>query len=361
MSVEYKGDTHGKRLARADFWISCKKLMGDSFFTSKICYLASAIGGDTSVLLALGVPAKNQIAIDMDSGALKSFSQKFPEIETYLGDATQFFQSWKGPLLGVIFMDFFNGTSPRDIQTMLHAATKMQDKGILAYALQRGREGSCRTKAIAEDRKLLLNNQEQFCRSNNLDPARQFVQIGGDGVVIPAPPDVMKRATDARSLALYDRLWRSGEFTRTIYSTASKIFYQSKTRDSPGTPMLIVAYMVAKYPNMNRTRFKSHRHTVIENTFKAGYVAHDIAVKLKLGQDVSLMYIDSGPAEIIQAIHVKLNFMMSRDFTKCNAFDIVQSANSLESIYGERVSDIFNISKGTLAALRAHAKRGTYE
>ncbi len=84
--AKYPGDTLGKRIGRAWFWVCTREALGNRFYTGKHLVLASFEGGDIGVLKAMGVKPCNIIAVEKNAKAAAICASKHPDVLIRVGD-----------------------------------------------------------------------------------------------------------------------------------------------------------------------------------------------------------------------------------------------------------------------------------
>jgi len=255
--VEYRGDSPGKCIARMKFWRdrNAKVLSQPG---RKIAVLASEFGGDVSVLLGLGIPPKNILAIDRDRNALDRFKSNFPDVPTACGDVAEVLEKHSCKF-DVVFLDFLGNLSDNILGTAADVMKQIKFGGVLGVATLKGRESN-RGKGfwcndVTQSRKDKINfGKERSCIDN----------IGDGNYSDIVSADNNKDKLTARFASMWFALCQCVQGRHV--EPMSMIIYQSKTKKSNGSPMLISTFRVLKrhlatsdYRNGNAlSRFRKH-------------------------------------------------------------------------------------------------------
>lgn len=324
MEDSYKGESAGKKLARLDFWIWTKSLLGEQEFAErKHVVLASREGGDIGVLLALGVPANHIVAVDRVPSAVEACRERWPDIDVRCGDIREVFRS-NTHEVGSVFLDFCSPISRETMTVCRDIYESCVPNIVVGVAFLRGREHDSTDPLalIPGMNRRRLRVQRAYGRGMAYD---FLARMGGKTAWRPREmlneakadfPDGEVGAASFRRAFVFahamtaccERHWPEVDLI---------LDYQSCTKDSVGVPMTILV-----------TRPRPVIHAVLDNRnrvrvpkFNSGRFAHRAVVASQ--DDVRRLAL-SGKME--GAEHLFLN-----------------------------------IPPATIAAWRAHATRGTYE
>lgn len=358
MSVDtYKGDTHAKRLARLHFWMRIRDYFGDTFRSRRFAYLASSAGGDASVLDGLGVPADQQLAIDIDAVALSRFHDRHPRVPIALGDAGQILGGWAGRKFDVVFLDLCCNPSPRCASLLKRASRATRHGSIFAYAFQRGREAPGLMAAFKTAMDAAEPSRAKVAAAFGERPRVGYDQKNGRPLTPKELAKIQSRAEDGRGMWLYNHLFDDCGTRACVPLTLCSLFYQSTTAWSAGTPMAIMAkwmFYVTQGP------FAEERDRAVKRNIGRLVEEDRAAVAIKLhGADSYFANIVRHHRDV-DAMPVGSGWDNNGDYSMVGVEDSVATASMLDGI-GLDAARLLNVSKGTLAAWRAHATRGTYD
>lgn len=249
MGDTYKGESPTKKFARFFFWRDVMREYGrEAFSQSHHVFLASRIGGDVSVLSALGVPQTRMWAVERDADAAAEFHQRWPGVTLFIGDIADVIEhetraGWK-PL--TVFMDFCAPPCAETIDCVRRVSNAMPEWSTIGMAHMRGRE------PIAENLepiKGLSRQQRRIWVSINRPNAKRDRRLRGasygmapSGEAVSARHFIgesaktgnvdQSRTVDVFNLLQINPMNERLELLR-LYN------YQSATSDSNGVPMSI--------------------------------------------------------------------------------------------------------------------------
>lgn len=341
----HRGDTLGKRLARLSFYLRIRAWCGNTAFARmRFLYLASFEGGDASVLKALGIPAEQQLAVDINAESLRDFSAEHPDVPTWHGDVGRL----GGRKFDCVFLDFCGNVSHRTIETCVSAAALVprRDGAVFAWAVQRGREHPTWKPKIAEARELL--------RTHNGLPL----------------DDAEARMSDGRSLVIYDPVAIAMERERITLHTLCKLTYLSvdpkeRAAGKPGTPMLICAYVTTAMPRswsaqkFARKRAEMMRAHVAELKLASALNVSEVSGVATHG-DALARFVATGGRDTERAVRFAHAGGAGADYHDAVSQSALAAAISDCDDLGIDAALALNLDDGRVAALRAHRTRGTY-
>jgi len=146
----YKGESLGKKIARAWFWILAREYLGSSFYTGKHLVLASREGGDAAVLKAMGVSTSNIHAAEINQEAASAFAKQHPDVSLYIGDVNKLVKKRNlSNAFVCAHLDFCGNMSEKLLDMSMSAARfAIRDCGILSIGFSKGRESGDTFEAI---------------------------------------------------------------------------------------------------------------------------------------------------------------------------------------------------------------------
>ena len=140
--MTYKGDSSGKRVQRARFWINAIGNMAGSF--SKPCrgiLVLAGHGGDMSTLAGLGVPEENIVAVDCDKEAAEYCQELYPKAKVVNGWVDS---ACRENSYNIAHLDFCGGLSQSNIWATAEVAKNFSDyPALLGVTMMKGREHAC--------------------------------------------------------------------------------------------------------------------------------------------------------------------------------------------------------------------------
>lgn len=350
----HRGDTLSKRIARLEFYIRVRAWVGEERFTQmKFLYLASFEGGDASVLRAMGVPDENQLAVDFDSDSLERFIEKYPTIPTHLGRVEDIDDAQR---FDCIFLDFCANLSEGTIAACVQTIPKLraQTDSIFAFAIQRGREKGWKSKIEEASRQVIEST------------ARRSMANGWPVMLGDNPHE--ERLADGRTSIIYNAIADEAMKCGVCLYTLTRITYRSlnpqeRMRGKPGTPMIIAGYWAAKFRDgLTQKQFEdkaSYGVTVnallLKEWNRIGIVCSLEGTTYEIDEDIPplmherlyrLAAVNGGP--MLDLVGFESQACLCRAVVNCDEQEIDPAL-------------ALNLSTGSVAALRAHATRGTYK
>lgn len=317
MSVDtYKGESPSKKMARLGYWRAVRKFLGGRFTKTKHVVLASREGGDIGVLVGLGVPKENIIAVDQVESAAQACAQKWPGVEVIFGDVADVVEA-RAKEVGSVFLDFCGPISTTTVQVGRKILRALRYDSIFGIALLKGREHG----------EIEINDEGRMSRRARR-AANAMRRRGGEGAAEAnmmtwstvgkvATREILDGASDESHLGGYSR---AKAFLAALHAAKHDqwsgvtrahfiIDYQSVTKESRGVPMTIALCL-------------KERHT----------------------------------AEAYQRHKHEYGYAPMRKFTDemVRAFAVSPSAGPTPHL-------LLNIDRATIAAWKAHATRGTYD
>lgn len=221
MRIKYKGESYGKKIARAMFWLRAAEWLGmDRFLRSTHMVLASQEGGDISVLKALGCQPKNIIAVDINPAAAEQCREKHPDVEVRCGNVAEVVKDYRRAL-GVLFLDFCGKATPFTLGLSARAIVNGLPRGaIFGINLLRSREQGDIGESISLYRSISEGSSSAYLKAweAQRDAPRCYV----------VEQELQKGLT------------RFGVGIRSV----DVLSYHSRTDDGGGSPMLISSFIV---------------------------------------------------------------------------------------------------------------------
>lgn len=141
-SSGYRGESFGKKAARLSFWEKALSVLQEKDLPIRALVLASREGGDISTLLGLGVPRESIVAVDIDRFAVQSCLEKWgpPVLHMSLEEAIE---RHKDEPFTVIHADFCNVVSAKLVNSLARVITRgVRCDTLIGVVIKRGREKS---------------------------------------------------------------------------------------------------------------------------------------------------------------------------------------------------------------------------
>lgn len=317
MSVDtYKGESPSKKMARLGYWRAVRGVLRGRFKKTKHVVLASREGGDIGVLLALGVPKENIIAVDLVESAAKACSEKWPGVEVVCGDVADVVEA-RASEVGSVFLDFCSPISTGTVQVGRRILRALRYDSIFGVALLKGREHG--EVEINEGGR--MNRRERRAtkamrrRGGEAEAEAHMMRWTSVGKV--SAHEMIKETTDEDERSGYGR---AKAFLAAVHAARHDqwhgmtnahlvIDYQSVTKESRGVPMTIALCV------KERSKIETYRR-----------------------------------------YQHKYRYAQMRKFT-----DEMVRAFAVSPASGPTPHLLLNVDKATIAAWKAHANRGTYE
>jgi len=172
----YKGDSPGKKVARARLWLNAGMVMTALDVQYRGAYVLAGEGGDVSTLKALGFKPETITAVDLDPEYANFCGELYPGITTLAGEAGE----WAGCVdYNGAHLDFCNGITLENIDTarkvILGAGTYPMCLGI---TMMKGRE------APAKLNKHLHPNIPRKIRKDLMKAGKKFGHSAGDQLLM---------------------------------------------------------------------------------------------------------------------------------------------------------------------------------
>jgi hypothetical protein len=219
---KFKGDSVGKKLARLIGYYLIQTISGLGR-GSRWGYLTSSFGGDVRPLSALGVPRFLQTGFERRPKSANDFHASFPDIDLRRGDIFKSLRA-TSDRFHALWLDFCGPMTPDQAAHIATAATYVEDGGILAHTVMRGRE-----------------HGEMLAR---------FKQLKAEYPENASPLD------DPR-IKEYQRIITAST-QRALYPVFN-ITYHSR-KNGKGTPFLIQGFMVGQKPSP-----RPHQDSILHN------------------------------------------------------------------------------------------------
>jgi hypothetical protein len=316
MEDTYKGESPGKKLARARFWAWAAEQRGSSFATDRHLVLASSWGGDVAVLRAMGVEPGRIVAVDRSRAAAVECARAWPGVDVRCCDARTLVER-EGATFGVAHLDFCAQICRETTEVLAVAVEALPVGAILGTAFLRARE-----KDVGPSVALSTTKGRRYRRAWSAVLRTEFKR---------RPPDdlLASRITNGAPFEIRRLIELQKEKPPLLgpgYERASQLWnvlchvdgahelsvqflvldYHSRTPDGRGSPMTVAAWRVYERARYDETE-EAKRRSVYEN------------------------------------------FAVDKSTVLLRAL-IVSAADP----------GLYNISRGTAAAWKAHATRGTY-
>jgi len=352
----YAGESIGKKLARANFWVRAKEWLGTRFYEELHLILASNEGGDISVLKGLGVPAANIFAAEIDEDAATRCRDKHQDVTVFSGDVVDAAaQIGRDRKVCCAFLDFCGWGGERDLRTISSVATScLRDESVLAYAFMRGREPKRIANELASSR----------CKEDTLQ-RRRLAQMSHAGFKLREGDRLAP--VDGRSMRWFDAIADDFLEHNMFPMTLCKLHYHSTCSWRAGVPMLICGKWIIKgRKHGTKKSFEKHLRRFGRplldyiQRIETEYILGGGGIR-SIGDYESLILNGSTLCVAVgeRRLRLPLGEMFDRDFTAVD--HLVRVANNLEHEHPGRAHMILNISKTRLAAFKAHVTMGTYK
>lgn len=351
--MSHRGDTLPKRVARFEFWTRVRAWMGPKRWqTARVAYLASHEGGDASVLKALGLPAKQQMAADRDRKALAVFRDLHPDVPTHLGDV--------GNLPGqgtydAMFLDFCGNVNDDTLAACVKASRllRREDHSVFGVAVMRAREKGWKGRFEAAARR---------CVEVGRQHSQAHPEVYGTS---PAKPG---RGDDGRTAVIYEAIAADADRRNVAFYTMGKLTYRGVEpveldAGKPGTPMVIVGYRsfcaprylsVAEFKSAGREQFI--RNSALLTAWAARHTAAITGGAVQLPH-CAIVGGEEG-ARLDRMVSLKTTPVV--DFTGFEETSLLAEAVKWADEMGVDPALALNLSTTRVGALRAHNTRGTY-
>lgn len=325
--MSYKGDSTGKKIARAVFWLRAVRRARALGHAERFAYLASREGGDAAVLCALGVPYERQLAIDRDADALREFSSKHQGVETERGDAAEVLlrRARRREQFAVVFLDFCGPLAGGVVcRCAIGWAAAVRQNGLCAIGAMRGRE----TTTARGDLRFVGNQVRSAGRK--FHPGWGEAACDEDGA--RAAGDRAALVTVAANAALY-------KYRRMVVPNVAIAYHSRGDDGSGGVPMVIVGQVLDNLGRgTDRRRFGELYRRALErlDAAQARYAPSAGELHAVLDEPV-----------------------LVADFHGVNRAYLASFSHQVAQLTAD-TAGLFNMTQPQLAALRAHATRGSY-
>lgn len=325
------------------------------------------------MLSALGVPAEQQVAIDHDERALRKFSDQYPRVKAVCADvAVALAQN----AVDVAVLDFFGNYSEALEESAVQALLALRDGGsvvvapgeqarsyakaqgyghtmvstgrstcaglqisrlsFIAIAYERARERGAAKRAILDMRQ-------------ELAPLRARVRDWQRDNDAEDESATLARDLDPRMFLLGQRLRKEGLKIGRSVAPIDLITYSSTHMSNvqSGTPMAIAIFAVSP------TSLSLQYFAAADQEF-GDHWPSAVTLLRRLHQQ----------AIVTQQTYLeKLDFWASCSghILRTDPITFLQNRDDLAQFYGAEIANkMLNVTNGEVAALRAHATRGTY-
>lgn len=314
MADTYKGESLGKKMARLLFWMSVRHYLKDRFYKEKILVLASREGGDISVLLGIDVDPRMIVPVELDASAARACQERWPQVRVLNANALDISLP-RTRALCAAFYDFCSPLDSKQAESLVSIARDMRSGSVLGFAGMRGRERNIAMKryaAIARAKEEQASAQEGEHDGWALD---------SDGV----DHGFENRQDVSRMRAVQHHLINHLKGARISPTAISCINYQSNTSESNGVPMTIGAVRIDRMPEARPEAF--HRRAL--------------------------------QAEV-EAANESGSMGFFGDFKSTERKRFVECIRRMPNRPTKELALLLNTPERTIAAIRAHATRGTY-
>jgi len=347
----YKGESLGKKIARAWFWVVVQRWLKDDFYTGQHLVLASREGGDVSVLKAMGVPPANIVAMELNAPAAHCFRQKHPDVRVYIGDVAELVNDKRFRSNVVCaHLDFCSWCTDAVVERAVRVARfGMRHNGVLSVGIMKGREqGPVRDSlramgAEAEELRIDRKLQRTWSRADKMAWERQetsstrrwllFTRIT-DGLLSPGPNvGVMPLGSVGYNSGKTPMVFDIFIVRRAL--TRRGLFHQIGTLlEEVSAAKFDLAYELAEWEQKN-----GHTSMAMQNA------ASDIFLR-------GHQFITIGERDWMT---------VGPEFGDPSPELAATMANAIETLHPTlSAADVLTVRRGRLAAWRAHATRGTY-
>lgn len=129
----YSHEDPAKKLTRFMWWHEARSLNAKLFYTKKHLVLAG-MGGDISILTAMGVQQKNIIAVDENAHCIIACRMRWPDVEYRLGTLApklRLVNTVRKGSLATALLDFCGSPALSNRQILWGVADKLDPKGVL--------------------------------------------------------------------------------------------------------------------------------------------------------------------------------------------------------------------------------------
>lgn len=345
----YKGESDRKKMARLWFWQQVANELGANFLKSKHMYLASAEGGDASVLLGLGVRPQNHVAVEMDPAAALNFSRKFPQIQVHVGAVDEIAKKHMRQC-GSVFLDFCGYVSREMARTTAWTATRaLKDFGVLGVGMMRGREKDMgpidkwrdareRARGRATDEELSTAIE---AHESTYDRIRQRGRKAGKVRIIPGP------RSDARLDLLESEInMITNSMGQCVVRTA-ELYYHSSTDNIGGVPMVYAIHSSIRKHGASARSLANTMHTIRADAVERFVKASD---PKRTNEEVRALRSKT----VAVWAHGMASY--SGEVVGCCLRDLAMELDGLDGV-APTLHMLLNIPKGRLSAWRAHRTR----
>ena len=301
--MTFKGDTPGKKLARLETWRIIFDALGrDRFLSGRYLFLAGPDMGDASVLLGLGVPAERLVAVDYESVAASSAAYSFPQVTVHHEDVLHTIERacTEKTTYDAIFLDFCAPIIESNLDTVgLAILEGLSRSGIVACTFLAGREQDS-TGGKRASVLAMRNRVEAALKNLSIEDRKKWE----DAIPYLARLSVLQKELLQRTRPL-----------GAVPVPLACIFYKSRSEgELKGMPMC----------------------TYIARSVMNSKLSIDDQLRVALEESPEIFFFDPSTKELGEYA-VKL--------TELN--------------YDPKL--LLNATKGTVAAWKAHASRGTYK
>jgi hypothetical protein len=311
MQDTYKGESPTKKLARVFIWEMIGRYHPRSLNEAgNFLVLGSREGGDVAFLIGTGCDPKRIFAADTDADACAILRARFPGVNVLHGDIAEICKDNRLPKFDVIFLDFCGPVTPRTLRTFhLALLRKMTENGTAVIGVMRGRE-------LALDIRQTIETERAHCE-----------EAVKSGERAPEMPDNTRGA--AIDKWLLDTVRQCGY--PYIPMVCGVLHYHSRSAKQGGVPMYMRVFRV------KRNILRSGASSFLRSADREWQVLKEKSA------------VTSGVE-----VHVIEN---QDDDTKVRGI-LLELARDLPAVKSPEL--LLNVTKGTLAAWKAHSARGTY-
>ena len=237
MEDHYKGDSPSKKWARYEYWMGVCDLMGNEKFRKALhLVLVSREAGDIPVLLLMGVPPQNIIAVDLNPRAASAAQRKWPSVKVVCGDIVNIAAEYKRTI-GSAFLDFCNPISHEYVERVMKVARLgLRDSAVLGVAFLCGRE---------QDQVLV----------QSIEQSKELLRKAGTAD--------RELASLSRSGILVGRLLLDGAKSHFVVKPQKVFYYLSQTKTSNGVPMASALMKFERSSGASAKKMEKKVHQVV--------------------------------------------------------------------------------------------------
>tara|TARA_A100001015_G_scaffold301987_1_gene389632 strand:+ start:1357 stop:2718 length:1362 start_codon:yes stop_codon:yes gene_type:complete len=369
---EYKGDSDGKKLVRALLWHKCMLTMQAIRTPYRGSFVLSGHGGDISVLEGLGVSPTTVVGAEDKFEHVAHYCRELHPGSTHIfGEAGDIARKGRDryffdpPLqrtldYNAVHLDFNNGLTPKNLRTILDVATHGSSYPLfLGVTMQRGRE----FQAGVKDKGLLYEGLRRADRRALVSWSKKNDPIGHHLLTTlrQNPFDARKLLRMTRKI-LMDRIeqWHREGAAR---EEVARMLYKKNGDSTPLGGVFLRGHLLAQCLN---SLFYAHYYGLFAvPVFCYGYTSHNETSEGTAFGTYGLAILPRQHLDFYQGI-LRGGNNLTRPFVGVfkvqEGHDLIRPyALAMDKLYGgKQAAAILDVSRGRLAAWKAHQTMGTY-